>query len=250
MIRKFMVFILVFVSVMGCKEKTAEKSELLIYCGITMRKPMEEIAKIIETNENVKINFMIGGTGNLLDAAKASRKGDLFLPGSDSYIKTLVSEGLISADDTVDVGYNYASIVVAKGNPLGISGLDDLLKDNIRVIIADADSGSIGKNAKKILDSEGIYDQIVAKAVSLTTDSKDIINSIRMDQADAGINWYATSFWDENKNDIDAVDIDGVSKAKLVLCKMSTTSNDDVSSKFLEYASSPDGLGIFKKYGF
>ena len=103
----------------------APKKELLVYCGITMIHPMSEIASIIEQREDVKISFIKGGSGNLLNSIKFNRIGDLYLPGSESYIEQSKAEGLVTR--TAHVGFNKAAMMVREGNPKSIQpGLDAL----------------------------------------------------------------------------------------------------------------------------
>ena len=112
----------------------ASKPELLFYCGITMVKPMSEIASIIEHKYNCKVKILQGGSQNLYNSLKASRLGDLYLPGSDSYIKKYKKEGFF--DKSVYVGYNKAAIFVQKGNPKHIKNLDSLVDENIATILS------------------------------------------------------------------------------------------------------------------
>ena len=86
----------------GCSEKKPEqKKELLVYCGITMIKPMTEIAKVIERKYGCKVLITKGGSGNLLRSIKSNMLGDLYLPGSSSYIQTCFDEGFVT--DTAHV---------------------------------------------------------------------------------------------------------------------------------------------------
>ena len=132
----------------------SERKELLVYCGITMIKPMSDIARIIESQENCKIIVTKDGSGNLLRAIEINRAGDLFLPGSDSYIDTAVHKGLVT--DSVFVGYNKAAMMVRKGNPKNIpDNLESFANPDYYVVIGDPDSGSIGRETKKILEKRG-----------------------------------------------------------------------------------------------
>ncbi len=145
----------------GCenREDTTPKKELLIYCGITMIKPVSEIAGIIEKEEDCTVIITKGGSGNLLKSIKINNVGDLFLPGAESYIRTCLKEGLVS--ETVHVGYNKASLMVQKGNPKTIgSDLDNLLNPEYYVIIGNPESGSIGKETEKILKKKGIFEEV------------------------------------------------------------------------------------------
>jgi len=226
------------------------KEQLLIYCGITMIKPMSEIARAIEEQEGCEIIITKGGSGNLLRAIKVNKVGDLYLPGSDSYIKTCKEEGLVS--ETVHVGYNKAAIMVQKGNPKDISNdLTNLISRDYYVVICDPDSGSIGRETKKILERRGIFEQVAANALKLTTDSKDLINVLRDKQADIVVNWYATSTWSMNEPYVDALPIDQeyTSKKKLVLGLLKFSKHPDIARKFMAHASSEQGQSLFRKYG-
>ena len=168
----FIIFLFIF---LGCDSKELEKpkKELLIYCGATMMKPMMEIKEIIEKQENCKIIILKGGSGNLLKSLKISRIGDLYLPGSDSYIQKCKEENLVT--DSVFVGYNQAAIMVQKGNPKNISGnLTNFTNKNLFVVIGNPDSGSIGKETKKILQKKDVFEATLENASLLTTDSKKL----------------------------------------------------------------------------
>ncbi len=226
------------------------RDELLVYCGITMIKPMTEIARIIEAQENCRIIITKGGSGNLLHAIEVNRFGDLYLPGSDSYIKTCRDKGLVS--ETTVVGYNKAAIMVQKGNPKGITAdLANLANPDYYVVIGDPNSGSIGRETKRILEKRGIYDAVARNARALTTDSKDLVKVLRNKEADVVINWYATSTWQENAPYVDALSIDEqyASKKTLVLGLLTCSRHPEIAKKFIAYASSPDGKALFQKYG-
>jgi molybdate transport system substrate-binding protein len=232
------------------KSVAGQKKELLVFCGITMIQPMSEIAAIIESQENVKISLIKGGSGNLLKSIKFNNAGDLYLPGSESYIKQAKAVGLIV--ESVHVGFNKATMMVQKGNPLAIKkDLKELKDKNYTVVIGNPDSGSIGKETKKILASAGIYDDVLKNIHEMTTDSKRLVEVLKNKEADLVINWYATSVWDQNSKHIDTLSIDDkfAQKKRLVLGLLSSSRYPKIARKFMAYAASQEGQRIFDKYG-
>ena len=224
--------------------------ELLIYCGITMIKPVAEIARIIEKQEDCRILVTKGGSGNLLHAIEINRAGDLYLPGSDSYIKTCVQKGLVN--ETALVGFNKAAIMVQKGNPKGITAdLANLANPDYYVVIGAPNSGSIGRETQRILQKRGIYEAVAHNARMLTTDSKDLVKVLRDKEADVVINWYATSTWPENAPYVEALGIDEryATPKTLVLGLLTCSRHPEIAKKFIEYASSPEGVALFRQYG-
>lgn len=224
---------------------------LVVYCGITMMKPMTVIAKQIETTHNCKINIVQGGSGKLLKLLLKNKNGDLYLPGSDSYIKKMDKDypGLVVAKESV--GYNRAAIFVKKGNPRGVAAdLNSLLNPSFKVIIGSAEKGSIGKVTKKILEKKGIYDQVMKRA-KISLHSKGLMNALKAGAADISINWYAVSTWPENEKFVDALPISGefAQKKKLVLAQLKDSGHPAIAKAFLDLAASEKGRKMFNKFG-
>lgn len=254
MIKKLISISIIFTLVLSLAACTDEEQKqpktLLIYCGITMIRPMAEIAKIFEKKHDCKIVITKGGSGNLLKSIRTNMVGDLYLPGAETYIKEALSSGLVA--ETAHVGFNKAAMMTLKGNPLKIPGdLSSLSNSSYYVVIGNPNSGSIGRETKTILKKYGNFDQVIKNARQMTTDSKDLIRVIKDKEADLVINWFATSTWPENKNFIDVLPIDEkyAAKKKLILGILTVSKHHDLAKEFLDFAASDEGRKIFNKFG-
>ena len=230
---------------------SAERPQLLLYCGITMVHPMTEIAHAIEREQNVKITISQGGSEDLYQSLSTSRRGDLYLPGSESYRERHLSEGLLG--EAVPVGYNQAALVVRKGNPKHVSAdLRELLRKDLAVVICNPDSGSIGRENKRILEEAGIYQQVLDNAALLTSDSRNMNGALKNGDADLILNWRASAFFPENRDFMDVIDIDpSLAKPKrLVLNLLTFSKHPEVARRLMAYAASDQGQAIFRKFGF
>lgn len=237
----------------GCQEQMPlpeKKPELLIYCGITMGKAIQELANRFETNENCLVKIIQGGSGNLYRSILINQSGDLFLPGSESYIDRARSSQLVSG--TVAVGTNRATLVVAKGNPLKITAdINNLLTPSYRIVLGSAESGSIGKETKRILSAAGIYKQALDRTLYLTSDSKGLSEAIRSRKADLTVNWLATTRWEENRNAVDEISLPvSVAPAhKLILGLLKYSQQDELAKRFMSFAASREGQAVFSSFG-
>ncbi len=240
----------------ACSDETGKsapsyKEQMLVYCGITMVHPINEIARILEPELGVQIVITQGGSEDLYQSLNTARRGDLYLPGSASYRKKHEKEGLLG--DYTHVGYNQAAIMVAKGNPLQVSSqLEQLTRSDLKVVIGDPSTGSIGRETKRILDGAGLYDKVRANTIYLTTDSRNLSHAIRAREADIALNWRATAFFAENQDAIDAVDLapEIAQPKKLLLNLLTFSSMPDKAKRFMEFAASEKGQAIFRKHGF
>ena len=251
-------FLLVLCLLPSCKDNSSKsetvkkEKNLLLYCGITMIKPMTDICNIIEEQEGCNIVITKGGSGNLMKSILKNKTGDLYFPGSDGYLSQIEQQhpGIIT--NTIEVGENKAVIFVQKGNPLNLTNDLNQLKDpKYGVVIGNDKSGSIGKETKKILDHLNIYEDVVKNAIILTTDSKDLVKAIRKKEADIVINWYAVYNWDDNNQYMEPIEISKEyhTPKKLVISTLSFSEHKDIAEKILQLAGSKEGKKIFQKYG-
>jgi molybdate transport system substrate-binding protein len=218
-----------------------------------MVKPMVEMAKIIEKKHNCEIQIIQGGSKDLYQSLSFSKKGDLYLPGSESYRKENLKDGYLL--DSKYIGYNQAAIFVQKGNPKRIKVLDSLLDESVTTILCNPKSGSIGKMTKKLLtnyDGEDFFYDAFDVAIEIGTDSRNLNKALIDKKVDMTINWRATAFWDENKDHIDIVQVQEkyAPKKKLVLNLLKFSKHPEIAKDFMEYAASKEGQEIMKRYGF
>ncbi len=229
------------------------KPNLIFYCGITMVKPIQEIVKIIEKRYDCVIEISQGGSQDLYNSLSYSKKGDLYLPGSNSYRLKNLKDGFLL--ESKYIGFNKAAIFVQKTNPKNIKNLDDLLNKDISIVLCNPGSGSIGRMTKKILlkyKNEDFFNDVYDNTAAISTDSRNLNKALINKDADMVINWKATGYWTENYKYIDIIDIDEkyAPKKKLIISLLSFSKHPKIAKALMEFASSEDGQKIMKKYGF
>lgn len=227
------------------------RKELLLYCGITMVRPMTEIAQRFEKRENVKITIAQGGSEDLYQSAKKSGVGDWYLPGEPTYRDKHLKEGLLG--DYVIVGYNQMALMVQKGNPKQVRpDPRELLRKDVVAAIGNAESGSVGKEAKDILDAVGIYPQVVRAVGFLAPDSRSLMNAMKRGEADVIMNWRATGFFSDNVAKVDVLDLDArlAKPQALLLNQLRSTKDAELGKRFMAYTAGEEGQAIFRKHGF
>ncbi len=249
-IRRSILFLVIVVSLFSISAE-AEQRRLLIYCGITMVRPITELARVFETREGVSIQIAQGGSEDLYQSAKKSRLGDIYLPGEPTYRDIHQAEGLLGRYRIV--GYNQMAMVVQKGNPRHVGGdLRELLRKDLAVSIGDANSGSVGHESRRMLDQAGIYPQVVANASELSPDSRSINLSLKRGHIDVALNWRATASFPDNAPYVEAIDLPvKVAEPKqLLMIELSFSKNPDDARKFIDFVASDEGQAVFRKHGF
>lgn len=250
--------ILLVTGLSGCEKSQNSPSKppqatkkLTIYSGITMVKPLTEIAKKFEQQHSIQIHIEQGASGYLFKTLLIEKKGDIFFPGSESYRQEKDINNVLL--DRVLVGYNRLALLVAKGNPKGLtSDIHQLYNPEISVVLASPDSSAVGQSTLTALKQANICKKVFHNVTYFTADSHRLLRSIEQNYADIAINWYATSVWDKNTQSVTAIRlpkaVEQTRRLELNLLKFSE--NPNLARKFMAYAASNEGLRVFEKYGF
>ncbi|NPA11335.1 MAG: solute-binding protein [Epsilonproteobacteria bacterium] len=217
--------------------------ELVFYCGITMAKPMAELADKFHKKTGISIKIIPGSSKGLLKTIKKSKMGDLYLPGSEKYV--LNNKTLFPAYEYV--GFNKLAIIVKSSNPKNIKTLNDLLRKDVKDVLCNYKLSSCGKESKKVLQKKGIFWKVYDKCISIELDSKPLNNMV-LTYADAGLNWKATTKWKEFKNKLKAIDIKEAKKHNLYLAVIKYSKELEKAKKFLNFVK--QNIDVMKRYGF
>lgn len=229
----------------------APTANMLIYCGISMVRPMTDIARLFEATENVKITIAQGGSEDLYQSAKKSRKGDLYLPGEPIFRTKHLPEGLLG--EYRRVGYNQMAMLVQKGNPKNVRPeLSQLLRNDLAVALGSSESGSVGVEAQRILEKGGLYKKVAAKAALFLPDSRSLMQVMRRGEVDVTLSWRATGYFPETAKYVDVLNLPAsvAPQHELQLVLLNFSENIELAKKFMAFAAGPQGEVIFRRYGF
>ena len=231
----------------GCEREKPE--ELLLYCGAGIRPPVEEMTRAFEREYGVKIVTDYQGSEVLLSRLKLAQTGDLYIPGDKHYVDQADQEGMILSQQSVC--YFVPTILVRKGNPKNIKGLEDLTGEGIRLGLGNAQTCAIGRKTKQIFEKNDIAWEQVEKNLAFESGTVNELGmQIQTASLDAVIVWDAIAGYyskhgtevpiPPEKNIISTVNV-GV---------LSFTKNRSLAEKFVEFAVSDAGQAIFAEHDY
>jgi len=250
------IFILLLLPVSGCDYEQSSlrdpvpAKELLLYCGTTIAPAMRHIADVFEQQHGCVVKIIRDGSGVLQHSIRVNKVGDLYLPGTESYVEKCAGEGMVL--EAHDVGINRAVLMVAPGNPLHIEAdLHNFASRRYRTALGFPESGSIGKETKRLLEPLGIYDQALAQAILIARDSKDITQAVAEDRADLALNWYAAALSDPDRQ-VEVLELDSAIARphRLRLALLSCSYDKALARKFVTFVLSSPGQQVLASYGF
>jgi len=219
---------------------------LMVHSGAGLSKAMDEMGQTFEKNYGAKVNFNYAGCAQLLSQMEINKQGDVFVGGSLNDMEIAQQKGF--TDKYVEVAYHIPAIAVPKGNPAGITGLADLAKPGVKLILGDEKANAIGKKGAKIFEKNkltGIEKNVVARAATVN----EIVTQIGMKQGDAGLIFEDNGF---GAKDIEVIAIPKEQNAidKVPVCVLSFTKKAELAQAFVDFVNSKEGKAIFVKHGF
>lgn len=238
----------------GCTSKTDKAEEkvdegqslagqtLFVYCGAGMTKPFNEIAEKFKTETGCEMEVVYANAAQSQNQIKTTGEGDLFIAGSADEL-TPVKDSITESKDLVK---HIPVLAVKSGNPLGITGLNDLTKEGVEVVLGDAEATPIGKIANKALTDLGILSNVNVIARAAT--APEIFNALSVDECDAIIVWKE-NVTGSTTEIVKTTDLDAYVK-KVPAAILSSSKNADALNAFMTFLDSDSAKTIWEKYGY
>lgn len=257
-LKKWLVVLLVMGTIVslvsGCSSKAEESQEkveaaqslagqtVFVYCGAGMTKPFGEIADKFKAETGCEMEVVYANAAQLQNQIKTTGEGDLFIAGSADELAP-VKDSITESKELVK---HIPVLAVKSGNPLGISGLNDLTKEGVEVVLGDGEATPIGKIANKALTDLGILSNVNVIARAAT--APEIFNALSVDECDAIIVWKE-NVTGSTTEIVKTTDLDAYVK-KVPAAKLSSSKNTEALDAFMTFLDSDSAKAIWENYGY
>jgi molybdenum ABC transporter molybdate-binding protein len=202
-----------------------------------------------------------------IEGQDTSNRPDLFASVRDAHLKKLVKKG-IAKSDWIIYTHNKLELMVAKGNPKGIKGVEDLGRDDLVQSHPNPKTEGIFKfYGSAMLKDLNLYDKVTGgkickscwavpgKTWFTSRHHRETPQRIEDGQADVGIVW-TTEVIEAKKHNrgVEGVAIpDQYNKGDVVGYAMGILKegrNQENAQRYLDYLKTDDAQNIYASYGF
>jgi len=192
----------------------------------------------------VTVKFNYAGTPTLVAQIEQGAPADVFASADTTNMDKLTGDGF-TMDASKVFAHNQLEIVVARGNPKGITGLADLAKPGV-IYITEAPTVPAGKYSLQALASAGV--KVTPKSLEASVSA--VIGKIELGEADAGI-VYTTDVTAAGSK-VHGVPIPSTYNviATYPIVAVKGTTNAVVANAFIAYVVSSAGQAKLQSFGF
>src|ERR1700726_4993059 len=161
---------------------TALSGSISVFAAASLTDSFKALGTTFQAaHPGVTVQFNFAGTPTLVTQIEQGAQADILASADTANMDKLKGDGFTGGTPEV-FAHNKLEIVVAPGNPKGITGLADLSKPGL-IYISEAATVPAGKYSLQALAKAGV--NVTPK--SLETSVTAVISKIELGEADAGI---------------------------------------------------------------
>jgi molybdate transport system substrate-binding protein len=172
---------LTLTSLSGCGSSSSatRKQTLTVFAAASLTGTFTEIGHAFEADhDGVTVRFSFGGSSDLAQQIQAGAPADVFASADTRNMDKLGD----TATDPRSFASNTLEIAVPPGNPARITGLADLAKPGVTLVVC-APEVPCGAAAQTVARTAGLTFQPVSQEQSVT----DVLGKVASGEADAGL---------------------------------------------------------------
>ena len=216
--------------------------KVTVLAAASLQKAFEEIEKTVEKdNPGLDVTFDFQGSQDLVASLAGGDSADVLATANNSTMKTAADQKLVGSQ--TEFATNVLTLIVPKGNPKKITGLDSSL-DGANLVIC-APEVPCGEATKKLAQAQGITLKPVSEEQKVT----DVRGKVESGEADAGIVYTTDAAAAKDK--ADKIDIpDGGVVNHYPIAQTATPENAAGAKVFIDAVTGKAGQEVLAKYGF
>jgi molybdate transport system substrate-binding protein len=227
-------------------------TRLILYCGAGIRDACQEIITAFEkAHPDIRVSATYAGSGRLLGQLAASRKGDLYMPGSAFYVDKAVEQGLADAGTRTKAAYFIPVLFVQKGNPLGVRSLRDLAAKKLRLGLGDERAVAIGRRSYELFNKNDVPVDAVEKNVVYKSGTVNELGvAVQLKNVDVAIVWDANARQFAAYGDMIEIPRERNIITEIPIVRLSFSRHPEEAAAFVRFVTTDEAKQLFRKNGY
>lgn len=231
----------------GCGKKEGASNKLVLLCGSSFPLPMEKLCGEFTEATGIEFETSVEGSEDFLPKVKMSAHGDILVT-HDPFLDLVKEAGKYS--DHVGVGYVAPVLAVRKGNPKGITSIEDLTGEGLKVALTDPQYSTCGEMVFALLEKKGIKDEVLANVGNRLTKGHSALGTyLKTEAVDAVIMWNGVANTFKESLDIVKTPYEYDVEQRVHVIGLNHTERSELLKKFMEHIRNRGGE-VFAEYGY
>lgn len=235
---------------------------LRFYCANGAIRPVDLIIRQYQQESGVQVQPAYDGSGKLLSTIRAGGgQGDLYLAADAQHMVQAQKLGLVA--EVIPVAVVHPVLIVnartqaalqKQGKP--VRAITDLLRDDLKVVLANPDLASIGQLTREVLRPTGVWAKLeqglkdAAPRVSTVGTVNEVVLDVRTRDNHVGVVWSAVARQHDDLVIVEVPEFASVTE-QMLLGVLAKSEQPAAALRFARYLSARNqGLEMFRKHYF
>jgi molybdate transport system substrate-binding protein len=221
------------------------EGDITVFAAASLTESFTEVgAAFSAANPDASVTFSFDASSALVQQITEGAPADVFASADTANMDKLTGAGLNGSEPVV-FATNLLTIIVAPDNPLGITGVADLVNPDIKTVIC-APEVPCGNYANQIFTAAGV----TVTPVSLEQNVRGVVTKVTAGEADAGIVYVTDVIAAGDAADIVEIPEDINVEAQYPIASVAASQLQDVNQAFIDFLLGDEGQAILAEYGF
>jgi molybdenum ABC transporter, periplasmic molybdate-binding protein len=236
-------------ALVGCSPEpstptTGVSGTITVFAAASLTDVFEDVAEDFEAaHPGARLEFNFAGSSALATQINEGAPADVFASASPATMRTVADAGNTDGAPVVFVR-NQLVIAVEAGNPLGITGLEDLTKPGVTVALC-AEQVPCGAAATTAIAASGL----TITPVSYEENVRAALAKVSLGEVDAALVYRTDAAIDDT---VEAVEFPESAEAinDYLIAVLTDAPNKAGAEAFVAWVLSADGAAVLTRYGF
>ena len=216
-------------------------------CGSSFAKPTEQLCSQFTAATGIKTTTSVAGSEDFLPLIKAGQKGDIVIT-HDPYLDYIANAKALAS--YTHVGFVAPVLAVQKGNPKGITRIEDLTQQELKVALSDPEYSTCGQMVFALLEKKGIKEAVMKNVGNRLTKGHPTLGTfVKTKAVDVVLMWNGVAKMFEDNLDIVPTPYEYDTEIRVHIIGLNYSKNPEDVEKFIEFAKTK-GKEIFCAYGY
>lgn len=223
----------------------APSGDLTVVAAASLTDVLQEIGDRFEAeHEGVTVTFSFGSSSGLAQQLRNGALADVYAAASPETMEQVTGAGLVAGEPTA-FARNRLQLAVPAGNPGGVSGLEDLAREDLVVALCAAEV-PCGAASARVLEAAGV----TPAPDTYERDVRATLTKVRLGEVDAAL-VYRTDVLAAG-GDVEGIDVPGAAEAAndYQVAVLDEAGNPTAAEAFVEFLRSAAARRVLADAGF
>lgn len=231
----------------GCEKRTEAADELVVLCGSSFVGPTEQLCAEFTAKTGIAIVSTVAGSEDFLPQVQAGSQGDVLVT-HDPFLDHVKDAGKYF--DQVSVGFVAPVLAVQKGNPKGLSKIEDLTQEGLKVGLTDPQYSTAGEMVFGLLEKKGIKEAVLKNVGNRLTKGHSALGTyLKTESVDAVVMWNGVAHTFRDSLDVVKTPYEYDEEIAVHMIGLNYSKHTESLKKFMEFLRDR-GPVVFSEFGY